>query len=306
MSTNTPQKRVLITGCSSGFGLYTAVEAAKKGYDVIATMRNLDKKNALESLLAQAGVTAVIDQLDVTDPDSIARIAEKYKPIDILVNNAGILIAGSILTISDEEMRRIFETNYFGAVHLIQKIAPQMIESGGGRIINIASLAGLVGHMYNAAYSASKHALVGLSESILTELRPFNIDVVSIEPGYHKTEIIRANANVSDSFYDKKSPFFDYNRGFLKLMLDEVVPRAGEIPVVVDKIIEAMEVEKPKLHYVIGKEARIITIAKWLGLLGLLEKHAYKKLKTSTRREKRRAENRRAARKAKRSKNALL
>ena len=178
MSQNAPQKRVLITGCSSGFGLYTAVEAAKKGYDVIATMRNLAKKDGLVAALSQSGVTATIDQLDVTDPDSIAEIANKHKPIDILVNNAGILIAGSVLTISDEEMRRIFETNYFGAVNMIRAVTPGMIESGAGRIINIASLAGLVGHMYNAAYSASKHALVGFSKSIQTELRPFNIKMV--------------------------------------------------------------------------------------------------------------------------------
>lgn len=301
MNEKTKQKRVLITGCSSGFGLYTAVEAAKAGYDVIATMRNLNKRDGLDAALSQASVVATIDRLDVTEPDSINEVAEKYKPIDILVNNAGILIAGSILTLSDEEMRKVFETNYFGAVNLIRKISPQMIESGGGRIINIASLAGLVGHMYNASYSASKHALVGLSQSIQTELRPFNIDVISIEPGYHKTEIIRANANVSENFYDSSSEMFDYNRGFLRLMLDEIIPRAGEIPAVVNKIIEAMQAENPKLHYVIGKEAKLVTIAKWLGLLPILEKKAYRKLKTATRREKRRDENKRKARKEKRN-----
>ena len=301
MDKNTQQKRVLITGCSSGFGLYTAVEAAKAGYDVIATMRNMAKRDALDAALAQAGVTATVDRLDVTEGDSISEITEKYKPIDILINNAGILIAGSILTMTDKEMREIFETNYFGAVDLIRKVTPQMIESGGGRIINIASLAGLIGHMFNATYSASKHALVGLSRSIRAELKPFNIKVISIEPGYHKTEIIRANANVSENFYDPISVMCDYNRGFLRLMLDRIVPRAGESSDVVKKIVEAMQAENPKAHYVIGKDAMAVTIARHLGLGGLLEKKAYEKLLTTTRREKRRAESKRKARENKRS-----
>ena len=299
MDENTQRKRVLITGCSSGFGLYTAVEAAKAGYDVIATMRNLAKRNALDSALAQAGASATVDRLDVTEPDSISEITEKYKPIDILVNNAGILIAGSILTITDKEMRTIFETNYFGAVDLIRKVAPQMIGSGGGRIINIASLAGIIGHMFNASYSASKHAMVGLSRSIRAELKPFNIKVISIEPGYHKTEIIRANANVSENFYDPASVMCDHNRGFLRLMLDRIVPRAGESSDVVKKIVEAMQAENPKPHYVIGKDARLVTIAKRLGLLGLLEKKAYEKLITTTHREKKRVEAKRNAKKKK-------
>jgi NAD(P)-dependent dehydrogenase (short-subunit alcohol dehydrogenase family) len=205
------KKRVLITGCSSGFGLSTAVSAARAGYDVVATMRNLDKAHYLEDALKNARATASIDRLDVTSPDDISQIALKYAPIDILVNNAGILIMGSFLDITEEETRRVIETNYFGAVALTRAIVPQMIEAGSGRIINIASLAGLVGHIFNAAYSAGKHALVGFSRSIRLELKPFNIDVVSVEPGYHKTEIIRANANVSENFYDRNSPMFQYS-----------------------------------------------------------------------------------------------
>ena len=291
--TENAKKRVLITGTSSGFGLYTAVEAAKAGYDVIATMRNLKKRDALDTALSQALVNATIDELDVTNPASIDAIVQKYAPIDILVNNAGILIAGSIMTITDEEMRRIFETNYFGPTNLIRAVVPGMIEKGEGRIINIASLAGLVGHMFNANYSSSKHAMVGLSKSIVTELRPFNIDVSVIEPGYHKTEIIRANANVSDNFYDPSSPFAEYNRGFLRLMLDEVVPRAGDPMNVVDKIMEVMQTKHPKLHYVVGKEARLLMKLKWLGLLSWLEKKAYKKLRQATRKERKRANKKR-------------
>ena len=177
-------KHVLITGCSSGFGLFTAVDAAQAGFTVTATMRNLNKKHPLQVAIETHNLNIDIRQLDVTEPESINSLINQIKPVDILVNNAGILITGSFLDQTDEEMRKIFETNYFGAVNLTKAIAPSMIERKSGRVINIASLAGLVGHPFNAAYAASKHALIGFSKSIRVELAPFGIQVVSIEPGY--------------------------------------------------------------------------------------------------------------------------
>ena len=291
------KKRVLITGCSSGFGMMTAVAAAKKGYDCIATMRNIDKAQPLTQVLKRQELTATIDVLDVTDPKAITAIAEKYAPIDILINNAGILITGSFFDLTDAESRRVFETNYFGAVNMTKAVLPSMIERKQGMIINIASLAGLVGHMYNAAYSASKHALVGFSRSIQTELRPFNIKIVSVEPGYHRTEIIGANANIAENFYDTTSPMYEYNRGFLRLMLKRIIPNAGDPQVVVDTILKIMQAENPKAHYVLGKDARLLTIAKKLGLLRLFEKEAYKKLLIATERERKKTESRRKKRK---------
>jgi NAD(P)-dependent dehydrogenase (short-subunit alcohol dehydrogenase family) len=297
MDNSGTRKRVLITGCSSGFGLLTAVAAAKTGYECIATMRNPAKADYLRGALKQAGAEATIDQLDVTDSEAIEAIAAKYAPIDILVNNAGILIMGSFLDISEEEMRRIFETDFFGAVRLARAVAPQMIERRSGLIINVASLAGLTGHLFNATYSSAKHALVGFSRSIRLELKPFNIDVVSVEPGYHKTEIIRANANITDNFYDKESAMFEYNRGFLRLMMDEVVPRAAEADAVPAKIIEIMQAKKPKAHYVIGKDAKSMALARWLGLASLVDSIIYKKFTNAVRRENRRAQAKKEARK---------
>lgn len=297
MDNSQKRKRVLITGCSSGFGLLTAVAAAKAGYDCIATMRNPAKADYLRQALKQAGADATIDQLDVMNSEAIAAIAAKYAPIDILVNNAGILIMGSFLDISGEEMRRIFETNYFGVVRLTRAVAPQMIERRSGLIINVSSLAGRIGHLFNATYAAAKHALTGFSRSIRLELKPFNIDVVSVEPGYHKTEIIRANANLTDNFYDKESPMFEYNRGFLRLMMNEVVPRAAEADAVPNKIIEIMQAQKPKAHYVIGKDAKIVSLARWLGLANLVDRIIYKKFTIAVRRENRRAEEKRKSRK---------
>ncbi len=300
-NTQKATKRVLITGCSSGFGLMTALAAAKAGFEVIATMRNLKKADSLRKALDEANASVQIEELDVTKPESIASAMEKIGPVDILVNNAGILITGSFLDQTDEEMRRVFETNYFGVVNLTKAVTPGMIERKGGRIINIASLAGLIGHPYNASYSASKHALIGFSKSIRVELAPFNIDVVSIEPGYHKTEIIRANANQSENFYDRSSPTFTWNRGFLKAFMDEIIPRAGEPEVVVKKIMEAMTAEEPKHHYVIGKDAVAMRIVRWLGLCGWVEGKIIRKIRRATKREIAREMEKKARRKKKKA-----
>jgi len=298
-SSNTP-KRVLITGCSSGFGLLTAVGAAKLGYETIATMRNLNKSHPLKDALKAQNTSAQIEQLDVTEPDSIAAIVEKVGPIDILVNNAGILITSSFLDQTDEEMRQVFETNYFGIVNLTKAFTPGMVERNSGRIVNIASLAGLGGHPFNAAYAASKHVLVGFTKSIRTELAPFGIDVISVEPGYHKTEIIRVNANQSENFYNRQSPMFQWNRGFLKAFLDEIVPRAGEPEAAVKTILMLMAAEKPKSHYVIGKDAKFATILQWLGLGDWLEKKVYRAIRRARRLENKREAEKKARRKQKR------
>lgn len=291
------QKRVLITGCSSGFGLLTAVGAARLGYETIATMRNLDKSGPLHDALKAQNVSAQIEKLDVTNPDSINEIADKIGPVDILVNNAGILITGSFLDQTDEEMRRVFETNYFGIVNLTKAVVPSMIVRKSGLIINIASLAGLVGHPFNAAYAASKHALIGYTKSIRVELAPLGIDAVSIEPGYHRTEIIGANANQSENFYNRQSPMFEWNRGFLRTMFDEIIPRAGAAQEVANLILKVMTAEKPKPHYVIGKDARFATTLQWLGLGPWLEHQVVKKI-----RKARRLENKREAEKKERRK----
>ena len=297
-SQNTP-KRVLITGCSSGFGLLTAVGAAKLGYETIATMRNLDKSGPLQNALDAQNVSARIEKLDVTNPDSIDQLANKLGPVDILVNNAGILITGSFLDQTDEEMRRIFETNYFGVVNLTKAFTPGMIAQESGRVINIASLAGRVGHPFNAAYAASKHALVGFTKSIRVELAPFGIDVISVEPGYHRTEIIGANANQSENFYNRQSPLFQWNRGFLKAFLDEIIPRAGEPQAVVETVLTLLASEKPKSHYVIGKDAKFATTLQWLGLGGWLEKKVYRKIRQARRLENKREAEKKARRKQK-------
>ena len=124
--------------------------------------------------------------------------------------------------------------------------------------------------------------------------------MISVEPGYHKTEIIRLNANQSENFYNRQSPLFQWNRGFLKAFLDEIIPRAGEPQAVVETVLMLLAAENPKSHYVIGKDAKFATTLQWLGLGGWLEKRIARKISTARRLENKREAEKKARRKQKR------
>lgn len=280
----TERRRVLITGCSSGFGLLTAVQAAGSGFDVVATVRNPVRADALRRALDARGLDAKIDTLDVTDSEHIRRIADRYEPIDVLVNNAGILINGSFADLSERELRDVFETNYFGAVALTRAVAGPMLRRRRGRIINVASLAGSVGYPYCSAYAASKAALIAFTQSIRVELAPFGIDVVSVEPGFHKTQIIGSNARPADRFDDPDSPLASYGRSSLRALAGDLLPWAGSPEKVARRIVRLMSVRRPRTRYVLGTDARLAAAFRWLGLAGAMERLFIRRIERAHRR----------------------
>lgn len=187
-------KNAIVTGSSSGFGQLIAIELAKSGFNVIATMRNLDKADGLNQLASAVNVkqNIIIKQLDVTSPRSIAEFSaflHDMNSVDVLVNNAGYAQGGFCEELTLGEYREQFETNFFGAVALIQAVLPFMRSQGSGKIINMSSISGRFGFPGLSAYVSSKHALEGFSESLRLELKPFGIDVFLIEPGSYKTSI---------------------------------------------------------------------------------------------------------------------
>ena len=185
---------VLITGCSSGFGLEAALAFAQRGDLTVATMRNLAKAEALRERAETAGVEVEIVQLDVNDEASVtsavAGVIEQHGTVDVLVNNAGVGSRGAVETMSMESAHCLMDTNFWGPIRCSRAVLPAMRAQRSGVIVNVSSLSGRVpGTPYSSMYSASKSAINAVSESLATEVEPFGIRVVSIEPGFFDTAI---------------------------------------------------------------------------------------------------------------------
>ena len=181
---------MLITGCSSGYGLETARYFHAQGWNVIATMRTPRTDILFES--EQLRVLA----LDVTKPESIAEALEASGPIDVLVNNAGIGLFGALEATPMAKIRDIFETNTFGTMAMTQAVIPQFREQRSGVIVNVTSSATLAPMPLVAAYTASKAAIEGFTESLAHELKDFNVQVKLVQPGYAPSTRFTQNTDV--------------------------------------------------------------------------------------------------------------
>ena len=184
---------VLITGCSSGFGLLSAVGFAKRGDRVFASMRDLTKAGALRDAAAQAGVEVEIVELDVSDDASVRRAVEQViaaaGQIDVLVNNAGIGAVAAVEDFDDDEVLKVFDTNVFGVIRVVRAVLPHMRAKRSGRIVNVGSMAGVVPSQFRGIYSATKSALAALSDAMFYELHPWGIHSCVVEPGFFETGI---------------------------------------------------------------------------------------------------------------------
>src|SRR5579864_2300595 len=193
----------LITGASSGFGLLTAVELAKTGYTVVATMRNLERKAKLEDAAREAGILSLLDlrKIDITEydtlPSVVAGIVRDHKRIDVLINNAGFAVGGFSEDVQLEELRQQLDTNFFGHVAMTKAVLPIMRQQKSGKIIMVSSILGLTGNPLVGSYVASKFALEGWSETLRMETRSLGIKVVLVEPGSFQTDIWDRNAVVA-------------------------------------------------------------------------------------------------------------
>src|SRR3989338_9914688 len=264
MSDLSPPPVVLITGCSSGFGLLIAARLSSKGYQVIATMRNLTKENALISEVNRRQAKVDILQMDVTDNGSIARavsqMAGRYGHIDVLVNNAGYGVGGFFEDLTDEEIRQQMETNFFGVQNVTRAVIPLMRPRKKGKIINVSSVAGFSTSPAFGAYNCSKWALEAFSESLRYELKSFGIDVLLIEPGTYKTKIFYDNARYAVNFHNPQSPYYPISQ-FLKKKVNEYVEDCHkdieEIPVLVERLIRAAN---PSFRNIPDIESKILYV----------------------------------------------
>lgn len=243
----------LVTGGSSGIGLATAVSLARRGHDVIATMRNLKRAADLLKIVESDNLPISVAELDVNSDTSVDRsisgLLAKHGYIDVLVNNAGVGGGGcSIEELPLEIFREIMETNYFGALSCIKALVPSMRARRSGCIINVTSIAGRMAIAPAASYAASKWALEALSECLAREMKAFNVRVAIVEPGVIATPIFsKARPIPQDSPY----PHARRQRALFAASLSQPTS-----PYVVgEKICDIAEGTSWQLRYLVGPDA---------------------------------------------------
>lgn len=258
-------KVVLITGASSGIGKETANYLFKKGYKVYGTSRNPKKKEDIYFELIALDVLKV-DTISA----AISFILEKENRLDVLINNAGMGITGPIEDTPTDEMRKVFNTNFFGAIDVMKAVLPIMRNQKSGLIINVTSIAGYMGLPYRGVYSATKGALELVTEATSMEVKKFGINVINVAPGDFATNIAegRYHTPVLENSAYKKT--YQENLDLMDAHVDKGL-QPIEMAKAIDKIINN---NNPKIHYKVGDFMQKFSIV----LKRILPDRVYEKL----------------------------
>lgn len=253
-------RSVLITGTSTGFGLVSAVELAKRGWRVFATMRSLDRKGPLEAALKQAGVSdnVEIGQLDVTDRASVAAavkrtLEESGGRLDAVVHNAGTATGGAFEDLPEAELRRVMETNFFGVLELTRALLPTFRAQGSGRILIVSSESAFAGQPANSIYCASKWAVEGWAESLAFEVTQFGIEVVLVEPGPYVTDIWDSSPRICP----EGSAYRAWSQYVFRAGDAHVAARGRDPHEVAKRIADLLEARRPPFRNPVGRIAHI-------------------------------------------------
>ena len=246
---------VLVTGSSSGIGLATALHFARLGHDVHAGVRDLATATELTAAVQAERLPIRPVRLDVDDAASVTAAVDEVLRgsgrVDVLVNNAGIGGGGPIADVPVGWAKTLFETNYFGAIRMIQAVLPGMRERRSGAIVNVSSIAGRVAIAGHGHYSAVKHALEAVSEALAQEVVAFGIRVAIVEPGVVLTPIFTK----ARRFNDPASPYAVHVRRLL--LFYQMQMKTPSQPADVARVIhEAVTADAPRLRHLVGEDAR--------------------------------------------------
>jgi NAD(P)-dependent dehydrogenase (short-subunit alcohol dehydrogenase family) len=266
-------KVVLITGSSSGFGLLTALQFARNGDSVYASLRNTKSNGALQlkKIAQKEKLHLEVVELDVSEDKSVHKAVEnilkKEGQIDILINNAGVGFYGPVEDFSIEEVQQQYNINVLGMLRTVKEVVPGMRERKSGLIINLSSINGLIAFPLMGIYCSSKHAVEALTGSLRFELSHFGIKVTQVEPGSFMTDFLtRVKQPKKPSAYESfTSRFFStYFATHKKAEKSTFLQKLLNPQKVADLIYEIAKEESPQSHYLIGIDAHIYYYAKKL------------------------------------------
>lgn len=251
----------VVTGSSTGNGFETSLLLAKNKFYTYATMRNLDKSTRMKEIAKKDSLPLEVLQLDVTDDKSVAdaidMISNRHRRIDVLVNNAGYDMHGAVEDLSIDEIKTQFETNFFGAVRLMKAVLPLMRKQRSGIIVNVSSIGGRIGVPLNSAYTSSKFALEGFSESMKYELEGFGIRVILIEPGAVKTNFLE-NIKWAQEAVKLDSPYAELSKKISEGVRESFKQASSSPLQVAEAILNAIKSENPNTRYLVGDDAAAI------------------------------------------------
>ena len=256
-------KTVLVTGASSGFGMQMLSDFLELGYTVIGTLRKLEERKPLfKDLLSKYPGKLILKELDVTKGDEIKSLSDfiknEYPKLDVLINNAGFGTYGALEDTTEEQLRYQMEVNFFGPALLTREVLPSL-RSAQGKIINISSLMGRYSCPLASVYSSSKYALEGLSEGLMYELKAFNVQVCTVQPGGHRTNFADAVVWGEKSF-DESSPYKAQTNGFYKMYKKMTGRKSAPGALGVSKkVVKLCQMSKMPRSVTVGKDAGLVS-----------------------------------------------
>jgi NAD(P)-dependent dehydrogenase (short-subunit alcohol dehydrogenase family) len=250
------QTRVwFITGCSSGFGRALAETVLERGETVVLTARNSQQ---IEDLAVSFPNRTLAVQLDVTKPEEVREAVKlaiaNFGRIDVLVNNAGCEVAGVIEEVPDQEVRRQFETNFFGVLEVLRAVLPHMRQQRSGHILNFSSIACFGAGAGGGIYSSSKFAIEGLSGSLASEVAPFGIKVTIVEPGWFRTDFFRRSYVLTDTQIEDYKPLINEIRQQIIPIQEMKEEAPGDPRKAALAMIEVVDSDRPPMRLALGAD----------------------------------------------------